>query len=583
MMFKRIATFLFGIALVSLGILFFIAPERAFVLQVLMRWWPVFLVLAGIVRVAGHLLDKRPRSPLGGMLLTALGGTLLAANLRGQTGVFEIIGDYWFWILLALIAGRVIRQYSHRPGDGARPRAFGPGTLAFMLVITGVGLAAYWLNGNHQNLARVRLPFRLTNVRAIFNSDYSIADQTPLRFSLGRNARLHFDGFDGDIEIRRTNVPEASATAVKRIRAASEEEAKAVAAGIRLEVKAEGDGRIFSISTDDAKVDFVVQLQIELPTGTKAGIDANGLTGQITLSDLEGEHSLHDVERVRIAGNRGGVSVDGSKVVHLERINGRVHLSKASQEVSLRDVTGPVVIDLAGGAATLERIEGSIQIAARNARIELRDIAQNEATPPATVEMKDIQDSRIDITRVRGAIGINSSRTRIDANEISGETTIISSFERVRVRNVNGALKVTANDGSVEAANLQGPAEIEATREISAKNFHSSLTVSSRIGEITLALDHTPGGDLRATSEHGAVRLTIPENSRFRLDASTAFGRLKLRGFDDLNLPRRQRTTTITYAPDPAAPLLTLRSTNGDIFISSSGVALASREQRGSN
>jgi hypothetical protein len=72
----------------------------------------------------------------------------------------------------------------------------------------------------------------------------------------------------------------------------------------------------------------------------------------------------------------------------------------------------------------------------------------------------------------------------------------------------------------------------------------------------------------------------MPEDFRFRLDANTSFGQLRLRGFDYLNVPRRQRTTSVSYGPDTSAPLLNLRSTNGDILLVSSGQALASREQR---
>ena len=117
-MLKRLATLLLGIGLIGLGVLFFLAPERTFVVQLLMRFWPVFLILAGIVRVAGYLIDRHPRSPVGGMMLAAMGGILLSANLLAHTSLLLILGNYWFWILLAFIAGRVLKQYTHRVEDG---------------------------------------------------------------------------------------------------------------------------------------------------------------------------------------------------------------------------------------------------------------------------------------------------------------------------------------------------------------------------------------------------------------------------------------------------------------------------------
>src|SRR5215831_17584537 len=104
-MHKRIATLLLGI-----GALFFIAPEQGFAVRWLMLLWPVALILAGLVRVAGYLIDRHPRSPAGGMMITAIGGVLLSANLLHHNSLILILSKYWFWILLAFIAGRLLKQ-----------------------------------------------------------------------------------------------------------------------------------------------------------------------------------------------------------------------------------------------------------------------------------------------------------------------------------------------------------------------------------------------------------------------------------------------------------------------------------------
>jgi hypothetical protein len=76
-MLKRLATFLFGVALIGLGVFIFMAPEQAYLVQLLKKSWPLFLVLAGLVRLAGYLIDRHPQSPVGSLLLTALGGIFL--------------------------------------------------------------------------------------------------------------------------------------------------------------------------------------------------------------------------------------------------------------------------------------------------------------------------------------------------------------------------------------------------------------------------------------------------------------------------------------------------------------------------
>lgn len=158
---KHLATLLLGISLISLGALVFLAPEQNFVVGALMRYWPLFLLLAGVVRVMSHLLDGRPRSPMGGVMMTAIGAILLTANLRGENSPLQLLGQYWFWLLLAFIAGRVLRQYTQRAVDRARPRAFSFGAVVLMILLIGSGLTASFLTKHGHRLRQLVVPSRL--------------------------------------------------------------------------------------------------------------------------------------------------------------------------------------------------------------------------------------------------------------------------------------------------------------------------------------------------------------------------------------------------------------------------------------
>jgi uncharacterized membrane protein HdeD (DUF308 family) len=198
-MLKRIATFLLGIALVSLGVLFFIAPERTFLLQILVRYWPIFLILAGIVRVGGHLLDRQPRSPMGGMLLAATGAVLLSSNLRGETRVLEIIATHWLWFLIAIVAGRVVSQYTHRPESGPRPNAFSVRSVLVMVLVAVIGLGAHWLSSHSERLAHLRLPFRLGDFRTMFDGQSSVVE-VPKPLVVSANGPFHLAMEEHQIE-----------------------------------------------------------------------------------------------------------------------------------------------------------------------------------------------------------------------------------------------------------------------------------------------------------------------------------------------------------------------------------------------
>lgn len=156
---QRLVTILLGISLVGLGVFVFLAPAETFIVRTLMHYWPLFLLLAGAVRVLSHLLDGRPRSPMGGVMMTAMGSILLAASLRGEFSLLQILGRYWFWLLLAFIAGRVMRQYTQHLIDRGRPRAFSFGAVVLMLLLIGSGLTASFITKHGERLRQLAAPF----------------------------------------------------------------------------------------------------------------------------------------------------------------------------------------------------------------------------------------------------------------------------------------------------------------------------------------------------------------------------------------------------------------------------------------
>src|SRR5262245_36283 len=248
-MFKRLGTLLLGIGLIVIGVLFFVAPEQATAVQWLMLLWPLPLILAGLVRVAGYLIDRHPRSPAGGMMIAAVGGILLSANLLGHKSLILILGKYWFWILLAFIAGRLLRQYTHRIEDGIRPNAFSPAAIVVMILIVGVGLAAsFAIRSGHGGFN-----LRLGNFGVgdyVFGNQLSVEDELPQSFAVAPNSRLFINNASGDIEINSAPQPQATARLIRRVRAATEEDAREIAKNIRLQIASNGSGYQFNVTSN---------------------------------------------------------------------------------------------------------------------------------------------------------------------------------------------------------------------------------------------------------------------------------------------------------------------------------------------
>src|SRR5262245_28804667 len=86
-----------------------------------MQLWPVFLICAGVVRVMGFAVERKPRSPLIGMLLIIVGVLFLAARFQPGLNALQIYGRYWVLLLLVFASVDLVRYYSHRHTDVPPP------------------------------------------------------------------------------------------------------------------------------------------------------------------------------------------------------------------------------------------------------------------------------------------------------------------------------------------------------------------------------------------------------------------------------------------------------------------------------
>ncbi|HZN12420.1 MAG TPA: DUF4097 family beta strand repeat-containing protein, partial [Blastocatellia bacterium] len=232
---------------------------------------------------------------------------------------------------------------------------------------------------------------------------------------------------------------------------------------------------------------------------------------------------------------------------------------------------------LVAASIAVENAQGAVKLAQLRGDHTIRGAARAEvADNLGRVTIEGLR-SGVQLTRIQGDVRVSKAAGDVSLREISGSLVLDLLGGAARVEEVTGAVRVTAEDGSVEAEEINGGVRIEATRDVSVRNFRGPLEVVTRLGAIDLAVNSELGGDLKATSRGGRIRVRLPEESSFRLDASTSSGRLRLRGFEDLAGPREEKATLVTSRGDADAPLVLLRSLDGEILIEPGGRALASR------
>src|SRR5262245_25632174 len=577
MMSRRFATLLLGIGLIVIGALFFVAPEQAFAVRWLRELWPVALILAGMVRVAGYLIDRHPRSPAGGVIITAIGGILRSANLLEHNSFILILGKYWFWILLAFVAGRLLKQYTHRIEDGPRPNTFSPGAIVVMILIIGVGLAASFAAKNGQGNFNLRFG-DLSVSDYVFGNPISVEDEAQQSFPFTPNARLLINNANGDVEINSAMQSQATARLIKRIRASNEEEARKVAKNISLQIAPNGVGYQINVASAGVQQDFGVSIIVTLPQDLPAGVEINKALGVVKLTGLQGAQVIRGCERAEITRNAGGVTVEDPRgSVELSEIQGPVYLTNTRQAVNLRAINGPVTLDVKGGNVSLENSSGPLQLKATDAQIEITEVGDGAPATARVVNIDQARNSRIKLHEIKGAVAIKAERSPVEAEEIHGEFKVDSYSDRVRVNRIDGVLWIKSKNGAVEVEDVRGRATIESTRDVTIRNFRGPLSVVSREGAIDLETSEKLGGDLNVVSDHGRIRVSIPKDGGFRLDANAGSGRVKAEGFDGAEWARDERSYVAGYNITADSPLVYLRSSRGEIQLRSSGLAMASQ------
>src|SRR5262249_58759806 len=108
---------------------------------------------------------------------------------------------------------------------------------------------------------------------------------------------------------------------------------------------------------------------------------------------------------------------------------------------------------------------------------------------------------------------IKAEHSPVEAEEIAGDFRVDSSSDRVRVNRINGVLWVKSKNGAVEVEEVRGLATIEATRDVTVRDFRGPLSVTSRDGVIELETAGKLNGDLTVSSYRASIRVSLPHDT----------------------------------------------------------------------
>ena len=552
---------LLGLLLLATGIVLVLAPAGSGIAGWLMQLWPVFLICAGVVRVMGFAVERKPRSPLVGMLLIIVGVLFLAARFQPGLNALQVYGRYWVLLLVVFASVELVRYYSHRHTDGPPPRVFTPmrGLVVLLIVVTGV--FASRVANKPSLLSALRLPGFLSGLRdSVVGEAYAFTDQPVINNDIKPGMIVSVNNSYGSVKITGGGST-VRATLAKGIRGWSQEDARKIADRIHLVVNQTADGLTITTNRDQVNEQFTTDIQIEVPsyigvsiTDSYGSVTASGIQGGLTAKVSYGQADLTGIKgdvnlalsycEVTASNIEGDLAVTGAKRARISNVAGAVELTASTASnglVELRDISGPVRVN------------------APFCRIVAQGLDQ-----PAEL---NTEHASVDVSRAANLV-IDAPHSDVRAKNINGDLRVLSSNSNLQLSSIAGELEVRAEQCSVSAEDVKGGVAIETTHgDVVVKNFFEDVRVETSYRDVTLTTAVEPAGDIDVQNNHGQIKLVLPQSSRFHLDAESANGQIQPIGFSQLQQKARN---SLVSELGLDGPTIKLRTSYKNIIIQAS-------------
>jgi DUF4097 and DUF4098 domain-containing protein YvlB len=554
---KRPVALLIGVILIAGGLIVALGPLSGSMGRLAAMLLPLFLILAGLIRITSFAVYRKPRSPVGGLLLVTLGAIWIAGRYHSDQGILSIYGRYWPVLLVLFGAIELIRYYSHPQGDASTPRLFTPARLIIIVLIMASGVAANRISARHPSMLSVaQIPEYVDSIKnSLAGRSFSFTDPAAVS-DVEQGFRITVNNSFGDIRVKGGG-PQLRATLTKRVKSGSEDDARQVSDRVKLIIERTAGGLAISTNRDQVDREMGTDIEIEVPalglvdlTSSFGNIRAAGLRSALSISAQQGQ--------VGIDGIDGDLTIKASYCdVDVSKVDGNVTISGA-RRASVAKVQGGVDLFGSNGNVEVREIGGPVKIEAPFSPVMAEGLSQ-----PASIRT---EHASIRIARASDVV-IDAPYSDVRADNITGALTIASSHGGVQLRNVAG-FRVESDQTSVTAEEIKGPAVIETSHGgITLKSFYDKVRIKTSFHDVKLVCAAEPEADIDVENDHGEIKIVIPTTSEFNLDAASTNGRVRQVGFNALPTVSRN---AISYALG-SGPKIKLRTSFKNILIQGSG------------
>jgi hypothetical protein len=233
-------------------------------------------------------------------------------------------------------------------------------------------------------------------------------------------------------------------------------------------------------------------------------------------SNIDGVFDVGDLDLWDITGNNYSydehheLPVTGAPTVDIVNMFGNVDVRPSESDTVVLDVRKTV---RASSSEEADRLSSDFTFRIVNDGSTVRIASSQDPDQPTGRRMAGRQRFKSSLTVYvpkNSAVQLDNRNGRVTVQDLAGRQTVINRYGEVDIQRIAGDVEVTNSFGSVDVRDATG-----------------TINVKGRYGDLRLDLENPPQSNITFTLEFGDVRVRLPENASFSLDARTSFGEVR--------------------------------------------------------
>jgi len=397
----------------------------------------------------------RRRSVTGPILLILLGAGFLVYNLRPDIELFDLLSQYWPFLLIAWGSLRLVEvMVDYFRGSLQHASGFSGGEVVLIIFVCFIGWGAFEAHSHGVH-------FRPAWEAFGEHYDYNVSDQKPA----GNVTRVVFENTRGNLKVVGADTTDVKVIGRKTIQAINQTEADRGNQSTPLEIVAQGDTITVRTNQDKNPTSGKISEDLEITVPSRVSVEVHGNYGDYDVSEVNGNVELQadraDVRLNKIGGN-ARVEMQRSDLVRAADLKGKLDLQGKGSDIELENIAGEVTIN------------GSY-----SGNLEFKNLAKPLHFESPNTDLR--------LVALPGQISMDLGE--LTGNNLVGPVHLVTKSKDVKIEDFTNSLELETERGDIELQPKHLPL--------------AKIDARSRSGQISLVLPDKAGFQLVATTDHG--------------------------------------------------------------------------------